>query len=165
MRKLHVLPKFADRWSHLYLEHGRLDRDASSLAFHDKEGKIPVPIDQLSVVLLGPGTTVTHAAIRLLAENNCLLAWAGEAGVRLYAHSTGGTHSSRRLLRQVELYADPLRRSQVVCRMYQKRFPEPISPEMSIEQIRGMEGARARRALADRARKVLPSENWWTSRA
>jgi hypothetical protein len=25
MRNLHDLPKFEDRWSHLYLEHGKLD--------------------------------------------------------------------------------------------------------------------------------------------
>jgi CRISPR-associated protein Cas1 len=143
-----MLPKFADRWTHLYLEHGRLDKDAASLAFHDAAGKVPVPIDQLSVVLLGPGTTVTHAAMRLLADNNCLVAWVGEAGVRLYAHSTGGTFGARRLLRQAELYADRATRGEVVRRMYQMRFAETISPEMSVEQVRGMEGARVRQAYA-----------------
>jgi len=146
MRKLHILPKFADRWSHLYLEHGRLDRDASSLVFHDAEGRLDVPISQLGFVLLGPGTAVTHAAMKAMAENNCLVAWGGEQGVRLYAHSTGGTHSSRRLLRQAELCADPEARQAVVRRMYQKRFPENLSPEHSIEQVRGMEGARVRQA-------------------
>src|SRR5581483_7774337 len=114
---LHILPKFADRWAYLYLEHGWIDRDASSITFHDREGETPVPIDQLGVLMLGPGTSITHAAIECLAENNCLVCWVGEAGCRLYAHSTGGTHAAFRLLRQARLYADEATRIEVARRM------------------------------------------------
>ena len=93
-----------------------------------------------------------------MAENNCLVAWVGEAGVRLYAHSTGGTHSAHRLLRQAHLFADPEARQAVVRRMYQKRFSEQLSPEHSIEQIRGMEGARVRKAYAEAAKQY--GLNW-----
>ena len=94
MKDLHVLPKFSDRWSHLYLDHCRLDQDAAGLCFWDQEGKLAIPIDQLALVMLGPGTAVTHAAMKALAENNCLMCWVGEYGVRVYAHNTGGTHSA-----------------------------------------------------------------------
>ncbi|MBI2864068.1 MAG: type I-E CRISPR-associated endonuclease Cas1 [Chloroflexi bacterium] len=144
MRDLHILPKFSDRWTHLYLEHGKIDKDASSLAFHDQKGTMAIPIDQLGLLMLGPGTRVTQAAMEILAENNCLVCWTGEQGVRLYAHSTGGTHSSFRLLRQARLYSDEALRLQVVRRMYQKRFPDPLPEEVSLQQIRGMEGARVR---------------------
>src|SRR5712692_8337164 len=129
MKDLHPLPKFADRWSYVYLEHGRLDRDASSVTFADKDGEVPMPIDQLGVIMLGPGTTITHAAVELLASNNCLVCWVGEGGARLYAHSTGGTHASSRLLRQAQLYSDERTRMEVVRRMYGRRFPEKLGPE------------------------------------
>src|ERR687886_1649604 len=106
MRTLHELPRFEDRWSYLYLERGTLDQDASGLVFHNQAGDTPVPIDQLSLLMLGPGSSVTHAAVKALAAHSCLLAWVGEDGVRLYAHSTGGTFSSRRLLHQARLFAD-----------------------------------------------------------
>jgi hypothetical protein len=77
-----------DRWSYLYLEMGTLDQTAAGLVYRNKNGDRDVPINQLSVVLLGPGTTITHAAVKALAQNNCLLAWVGQNGVRLYAHST-----------------------------------------------------------------------------
>jgi hypothetical protein len=64
MRRLHELPKFRDRWAYLYLERGRLDQSDKGLLFHDEAGDVPVPIDQLSLVMLGPGTTVTHAAVK-----------------------------------------------------------------------------------------------------
>jgi CRISP-associated protein Cas1 len=144
MRDLHYLPRFADRWSHLYLEHGTLEKDENSLLFHDKEGLTPIPIDQVNLVFLGPGTKLTHQAMKLLSDNNCLVCWTGEEGVRLYAHSTGGTHSAHRLLRQAELFSDPESRLQVAKRMYQKRFPAPLDQNLTIEKLRGMEGARVR---------------------
>jgi len=148
-KNLHILPKFSDRWSYLYLEHGRLDKDQQSLAFHAPEGSTHIPIDQLGFLMLGPGTMVTHAAMKVLAENNCLVAWTGEEGVRLYAHSTGGTHHSRRLLRQAALFSDETSRMQVIRRMYEKRFPDKLPPDATIEQVRAMEGARVRKAYQE----------------
>ena len=146
MRTLHELPRFRDRWSYLYLEMGRLDVDAEGLCFHQGENIIPVPIDQLAVVMLGPGSTVTHAAVKALSRNNCLLAWTGQDGVRLYAASIGGTYSARRLIRQAALVSDEAKRLEVAWRMYRFRFKEKIPPIVSLESIRGMEGLRVRKA-------------------
>src|SRR5437588_3461566 len=152
MRSLHELPRFQDRWSYLSLERGLLDQDASGLVFHTMDADTPVPIDQLSLVMLGPGINISHAAVKALAANNCLLAWVGEDGVRTYAHSTGGTFSSRRLLRQARLYADEEERLAVVYRMYQKRFPGESLAGKTIEQVRGMEGLRVRKAYQEAAK-------------
>jgi CRISPR-associated protein Cas1 len=146
MRDLHDLPKFSDRWSHLYLEHGRLEREASALIFYRIDGSLEIPIDQLGVVLLGPGSTVSHAAMRALADNNTLVCWTGEHGVRLYAHSTGGTYHSLRLLRQAALYSDYQSRMAVIRRMYSKRFPDPLPEDAPLETVRGKEGYRVREA-------------------
>jgi CRISP-associated protein Cas1 len=146
MRSLHELPRFADRWSYLYLEMGTLDQTAAGLAFRNLRGDRDIPIDQLAVVMLGPGTTITHAAVSALAQNNCLLAWVGQDGVRSYAHSTGGTFSARRLLSQARLVCDERERLSVVYRMYQKRFPGTDLTGKSLEQVRGMEGLRVRTA-------------------
>jgi len=154
MRDLQYLPRFADRWSHLYLEYGTLEKEADSLTFINKDGHTPLPIDQVSLVLLGPGTKLTQQAMKSLAENNCLICWTGEEGVRMYAHSTGATFSAHRLLRQAELYADAQSRLDVAKRMYQKRFPCPLDPNLSIEKLRGMEGARVRDSYRQMAAEI-----------
>src|SRR5260370_30229945 len=151
MRSLHELPKFQDRWAYLYLEHGRLDQDTHGLVFHELAGNTPITICHLGLVMLGPGTTLTHAAVKALAANNCLVAWVGEDGVRLYAHGTGGTFSARRLLFQARLYSDPKQRLAVVYRMYQKRFPGTSLEDKTIEQVRGMEGLRGRKSYQEAA--------------
>jgi CRISP-associated protein Cas1 len=153
MKSLHELPRFEDRWSHLYLERGILDQEAQGLVLHSADSHTPIPIDQVSLLLLGPGISVSHAAMRRLADNNCLVAWVGENGIRLYAHSTGGTFSSRRLLAQARLATDDALRLQVVHRMYRKRFPGDSLDGKNIEQVRGMEGIRVRRAYQQAAKQ------------
>ena len=144
MRTLHELPRFKDRWSYLYVERGTLDQTSAGLVFRNIAGDSAVPIDQLSLVMLGPGSSVTHAAVKALAANNCLLAWVGEEGIRLYAHSTGGTFDSRRLMAQARLACDKKQRLAVVYRMYQKRFSDAVLEDKDLQQVRGMEGLRVR---------------------
>ncbi len=145
MKSLHELPRFEDRWSYLYLERGILDREASGLVLHSVGADTAVPIDQLSLLMLGPGISITQPAVKALADNNCLIAWVGENGIRMYAHSTGGTFSARRLIHQARMFSDEKTRLGVVYRMYQKRFPDTVLADKSIEQVRGMEGLRIRK--------------------
>ena len=155
MRTLQELPRFRDRWSYIYLDKGRMEVDRTGLKFYQKgqDGVVPIPIDQLAVVMLGPGTTITHAAVKALARNNSLIAWTGEQGVRLYAANTGGTFSARRVIRQAALVSDGRSRLEVAKRMYQFRFQEKLLEDTSIEAIRGMEGIRVRRAYTEAASK------------
>ncbi len=147
-KDLHLLPKIRDSLSYLYLEHGVVDQQDQSIAFHDNEGITPIPVASLAVLMLGPGIKITHAAIRTIAQNNCLVIWCGEENVRFYAAGMGGTRSSAPLLRQAWLASDPERRLAVVKRMYQARFAEALDSGITIEQLRGREGLRVRNAYA-----------------
>lgn len=149
---LHALPKVRDSWSYLYVEHCTIDREQKSIAVHDAQGRTPVPCASLTLLMLGPGTRITHAAITTLADNGCLVAWTGEEGVRYYASGMGGTRSAARLLQQATLSCDPRNRLVVVRRMYQLRFAERIPSAWTLEQIRGREGVRVREAYARASR-------------
>jgi len=146
LKDLHILPRVSDSWSYLYVEHCRIDQDARAISLHDATGKTMVPCASLSLLMLGPGTSITHAAIQTLADNGCLVAWVGEEGVRFYAQGMGETRSATNTLRQAMLWSDPELHLQVVRRMYEIRFGHPIDPNTSLKQIRGMEGARVRGA-------------------
>jgi CRISPR-associated protein Cas1 len=98
--------------------------------------------------MLGPGTSITHAAIQVLAGSGCTVLWCGEESVRFYACGMGETRSSRNLERQVLLYADPAQRLRVVHRMYEARFPGEDLSGLSLQEVRGREGVRVREAYA-----------------
>jgi len=145
---LHQLPKFRDALSFVYVEHARIDQHERSIAVYDEEGMTPIPIAATAVLLLGPGTRVTHAAMVAIADNNALAVWVGEEGVRCYAHGMGGTRGSTALLRQAALVSDDAARLEVVKRMYRMRFQEEPDEGLTIEQLRGMEGIRVRNTYA-----------------
>jgi CRISP-associated protein Cas1 len=154
MKDLHILPKVRDSWTYLYVEHCKVEQDDKAIAIFDKAGKTPVPCAALSLLMLGPGTRITHAAIRSLADNGCLVAWTGEQGVRFYAQGMGETRSSSNLLRQAALHADPGERLSVVRRMYEFRFPDPLDATLTLQQIRGKEGIRMRETYARWSRET-----------
>lgn len=148
VKDLHLLPKFRDSLSFLYVEHVRVDKHENAIALHDAAGMTPVPAASLAVLMLGPGSKITHSAVSVLADNNCLVIWCGEENVRFYACGMGGTRSSQRLIYQARIASNEETRLQVVRRMYCMRFVEDISEDLNIEQLRGMEGSRVRTAYA-----------------
>lgn len=152
LRDLHVLPKTRDSLSFLYVEHCRIEQDAYAIAVVDADRRVPVPCASLSVLLLGPGTTITHAAVRALAESGCLAVWTGEEGVRTYAVGPGETRSARNLQRQARAWADPAAHMRVVRRLYELRFGQTLDPTLTLRQVRGLEGVRVRTAYAEASR-------------
>jgi CRISPR-associated protein Cas1 len=154
LKDLHLLPKFRDSLSYLYVEHCKIEREDRAVACWDVEGKVPVPCAGLGVLMLGPGTSITHAAVSTLADNGCLVVWCGEGGVRLYAQGLGLTRSAANLLHQARLWADPTAKLEVVFRLYRQRFPEPLDESLTLSQIRGKEGVRVREAYARASRET-----------
>lgn len=158
MKDLRILPKVRDSWSYLYVERARIDQEDKGICLHDERGRVHVPCASLSLLMLGPGTTVTHAAILTMAEAGCLVAWCGERGVRFYAQGMGETRSAARILQQARAWADESERMRIVRRMYEMRFPDPLTPNLTLRQIRGKEGARVRTAYAQNAERF--GVNW-----
>ena len=153
MDDYHALPKFRDALSYLYVEHARIDRHENSIAIWNEAGCTPAPASSLAVLMLGPGTRVTQSAIAMLADNNCLVIWCGEENVRIYAWGMGGTRRAASILHQARLVSDETLRLRVVKQMYWLRFGEVVNEEYSVEQLRGMEGARVRDLYARHSRE------------
>ena len=143
---LKELPKLRDSISYIYMEHARIDQDALAIMFEVGDGRIPVPVASLTCLMLGPGTTITHAAVKTIAENGCLIVWCGENATRFYASGMGETRSARNTLLQAKLCMDPDKHLSVVRKMYEIRFPQMPTKGLTLEQIRGMEGIRVRQA-------------------
>ncbi len=143
-KDLHSLPKIRDRWSYLYIEHAKIDKEDQAIAFHNAMGSTPVPCAGLALLMLGPGVSITHAAILILADNGCLVAWVGEHGVRFYASGTGTTRSAVNLLGQARAWANQEIHMKIVRRMYEMRFSEKLDDSLTLQQIRGREGVRVR---------------------
>lgn len=142
--ELQDLPQVKDRLTFLYLERCQLSRQDSAITVLDEEGIIHIPAAAISVLLLGPGTTVTHRAMELIGDAGVSVVWVGEHGVRYYAGGRPLTHRSGLLIRQAALVSDKKQHLQVVRKMYQLRFPSEDISQLTLPQLRGREGARVR---------------------
>lgn len=134
-----------ERASLVFIERGRLDVLDGAFVVVDKSGeRTQMPVGGIACLMLEPGTRVSHRAVELAARVGCLLTWVGEAGVRLYSAGVPGSESAQRLLLQAKLALDETSRLRVVRKMYELRFQQPPPRGRSIEQLRGIEGARVK---------------------
>ena len=143
-----------DRASILFIEKGQLDVLDGAFVVIDKTGvRTHIPVGGIACLMLEPGSRISHAAVVLAARVGCLLVWVGEAGVRLYSAGQPGGARADRLLHQARLALDPDARLNVVRKMYDMRFGEPAPQRRSVDQLRGIEGARVKRLYEVLARQ------------
>ena len=141
----------ADRHGLVWLERGRLEVEDGCLRFVTAggtelaAGDYQIPHQSLSIILLGPGSSVTHDALRLLARHGCALAAIGEGGVRYYTAPPLMPDTSALARQQVTLWADTKTRIEVARAMFALRFGEIVRTR-DIEVLRGQEGARIKRS-------------------
>ncbi len=143
-----------DRLSILFVQKGQIDVLDGAFVVVDVTGvRTHIPVGGVACLMLEPGTRVSHAACALAARVGTLLVWIGEAGVRLYSAGQPGGARSDRLLYQAKLALDPDLRLKVVRKMYALRFGEEPPARRSVDQLRGIEGARVREMYKRMAKK------------
>lgn len=146
------LPQVKDKYPFIYLERGRLEIDDSSIKWIDSTNNVvPLPVATLNALLLGPGTTVTHDAVRTATAANCAICWVGEDSLLFYAAGFLPTADTRNLKKQIALSADPRKSLDVARRMFARRFPEADLKDKTLQELMGMEGNRVRALYQQKA--------------
>jgi len=145
-----------ERISLIFIERGEIDVLDGAFVVVDKNGvRTHIPVGSVVCIMLEPGTRVSHRAAALAARVGTLLVWVGEAGVRLYASGQPGGARSDRLLYQAKLALDDQARLKVVRKMYELRFGEKPPERRSVEQLRGIEGARVKKLYENLANRHM----------
>lgn len=146
------LPQIRDKYPFLYLERGRLEVDDSSVKWLDADGQvIPLPIATINTLLLGPGTSITHEAVKTMVAANCSVSWVGEDSLLFYAAGFLPTADTRNLKQQIKLAADDDAALGVARQMYARRFPDAELVGKSLAAMMGMEGQRVRSLYQQKA--------------
>lgn len=151
--ELQSLPQVKDRMTFIYLEHCKLSRDNNAVTVIDNDGIVHIPAAGISVLLLGPGTDITHRAVELIGDMGVTLIWVGEKGVRYYAGGRPLTHRSTLLIKQAEMVTNQRKHAEVVRKMYAIRFPNEDVSKLTVQQLRGREGARVRATYKEASKK------------
>jgi CRISP-associated protein Cas1 len=148
------LVRVADRISFLYLQRCVVSRDSNAITVKEERGTVHIPAAAVSVLLLGPGSTITHQAVNLLSDSGSTAVWVGEQGVRFYASGNSLARSSRLLQAQAAAVSNQRSRLRVARTMYQMRFPDDDVSKLTMQQLRGREGARVRRMYREHSHRT-----------
>lgn len=147
---IETLPLARDRWTPVFLQHGRIEVDDSSIKWIGADQIVfSLPVATISAILLGPGTTITQAAVKACADSNTPICWVGEESLRFYAVGIAPTHDNQNSKRHALAWANKKHRAQVAQKMFRMRFPEANIQNRTINELRGMEGIRVRTLYAD----------------
>lgn len=103
--------------------------------------------------MLGPGTSVTHEAVKVLSSANTTLCWVGEDSLLFYAVSQSPTSDTRRMRAQMLLAASSSSRLEVARRMFASRYPETDISDAKLQELMGMEGVRVRALYEKKAQE------------
>lgn len=159
--ELTELPRIEDRVSFIYVEHAKINRQDGALTVMDSKGLVRIPAAIIGILLLGPGTDISHRAVELLGDTGTSIIWVGERGVRFYANGRPLAHSTKYLEKQAVLFYNRNTRLLVARKMYQIRFPGEDVMKLTMQQLRGREGARIRNLYRQEAKRY---EIDWTKR-
>lgn len=147
-----TLPQVKDKYPFIYLERGRLEIDDSSVKWIDCDKNIiRLPIATINCLLLGPGSTLTHESVKVLASANCSICWVGEDSLLFYAAGYTPTSDTRNFRKQMLLSADEKKSLEVARRMFAKRFPTAELEGKTLKEMMGMEGYRVRQLYEQKA--------------
>lgn len=156
-----ALPQICDRISFIYLEHCQINSQDGAVTVVDENGVVNIPAAMISVLMLGPGTSITHKAMLLIGNSGISTIWVGEEGVRYYAHGRALNTRTHLLQRQAELVSNTRAHLSVVRKMYQMRFPNEDVSSLTMQQLRGKEGSRIKNVYR------MESDQWnvpWNKR-
>jgi CRISPR-associated protein Cas1 len=137
----------ADRHGLVWLGRGQVYVEAGTLRFRTKSyselvaGDYALPFQMISCLVLQPGTSISHDALRLLARHGTGVVFVGEDGVRFYASLPAGPDTSARARRQAMAWGEPGERTRIVRQMYAWRLGEALEVT-DLNALRGIEGAR-----------------------
>lgn len=147
-----TLPQVKDKYPFLYLERGRFEIDDSSLKWINSDGDVVrIPVATLNALLLGPGTAVTHEAVKVAAAANCAICWVGEDSMHFYAAGYVPTATTKNLQRQVQLSAHKTKSLNVAKNMFLRRFPDVDLAGKTLKALMGMEGQRVKALYEEKA--------------
>lgn len=151
---LRELTRVGDRVSFVYLERCVVHRDANAITAEDADGVRHIPSATIGTLLLGPGTRITHDAMRVLGDTGTGVIWVGEHGVRYYSGGRALSRSARLAQAQAVAWANRRSRLDVARAMYKLRFPDDDPAGCTRGQLFSKESARVKKCYREHSRRT-----------
>lgn len=148
-----MLPQIKDKLPFVYLEHGKLLVENNSITWRDLQNEISIPCATINCILLGPATSITHDAVKILSDCNCSIIWVSEDSTKCFASSITPTANTRNLQKQLKLAFDPIKSVEIARKLFNIRFDKIDSSDKTVKELMGIEGFKMKELYEKTANK------------
>ncbi|MDO4665076.1 MAG: type I-E CRISPR-associated endonuclease Cas1e [Actinomycetaceae bacterium] len=151
--------RLEDRVSYAYIEYARIVQDRTGVvALGTEDGNlfrktVQLPVGGMAVLMLGPGTSISAAAMTSCTRAGATVIFCGGGGVPAYSHATPLSSSAKWAIAQAKVVSDPALQLAVAKKLYVKQFGIPELGGATIRQLRGIEGQLMKRTYKELAQK------------
>ena len=152
--------RLEDRVSFLYLERCSVRQDKTGVVAYSgaEEGqrkqRIQIPVSGIAVLHLGPGTSISAAAMTSCTRAGATVIFTGGGGVPAYSRTVPLTNSARWALAQAKLVSSETNQRKAAVILYRRQLGlELDADETSIAVMRGLEGRAMKLKYKELARK------------
>lgn len=135
-----LLIRESDKIAFVYIEKSKIYQEQYTIIVENDSGKHAIAINQISILILGIGTQITHRAVQAIAEAGCQIFWINQNFQTLYCYGQAQTLDSKNILKQIKFYTQIQLKLQVIRKMYSIRYPEQRLKTKTLEEMRGYEG-------------------------
>lgn len=135
-----LLIRESDKIAFVYIEKSKIYQEQYTIIVENESGKHAIAINQISILILGIGTQITHRAVQAIAEAGCQIFWINQNFQTLYCYGQAQTLDSKNILKQIKFYTQIQLKLQVIRKMYSIRYPEQRLKTKTLEEMRGYEG-------------------------
>ena len=150
--KHNMLLQCLDKKAIVYIEHCKIFVKNGAIWKQDSLCTESLQIAFISVILLGPGTSITHDAAALLGSFNVLISFCGENGFSMYSISMSPVYNMKNARKQIHLIETD--KINIARKIYEKRFGNTHNLEnMSINNMMLMEGNIIKAVYKEMAKK------------
>lgn len=148
-----LLPRSDNRISCIFIEKGRIEQTEFSIQVIRGSTVSEIPIAVIGAIFLGPGTTITHEAVKTICDVGCSIIWCGMEQWRFYAAGESGTKSSKNLLKQIHYHENQTLHIKIVRLMYKMRYPDEHLSRKFLVELRGIEGMHVKKLYEELAER------------
>lgn len=155
--------RLEDRVSFLYLEHCSIRQEKTGVvalsADSDGEGqmirrRVQIPVSGISVLQLGPGVSISSAALTSCTRAGATVLVTGGGGVPVYTRAVPLTSSARWAIAQARLVSSERHQRKAAVALYRRQLGMEVDPEeTSIKVMRGLEGQVMKLKYREEARR------------
>ncbi len=151
--------RLEDRVSFAYVERARIVQDRTGVvALWESDGEyhkdlIQIPVGGIALLVLGPGTSITHPAITSCTRSGATVLFTGGGGVSAYSLAAPLTTSARWAIAQARLVSNERHQRTAAMYLYKRQFGLEEMEGGSIRTMRGLEGQRMKLLYRQLAQK------------